>query len=46
MGLTCCRYMSQGAPQFSDNLSVLHERYEDLLCAMDMVGFTDEVAHC
>ncbi|PVD19339.1 hypothetical protein C0Q70_19826 [Pomacea canaliculata] len=36
------RYMSQGAPQFSDNLSVLHERYEDLLCAMDMVGFTDE----
>lgn len=36
------RYMSQGAPGFRKNLSSLHERYEDLINAMDMVGFTDD----
>ncbi|KAL8615976.1 hypothetical protein ACOMHN_034652 [Nucella lapillus] len=36
------RYMSQGAPGFRKNLPMLHEQYEDLVNAMDMVGFTDE----
>jgi hypothetical protein len=36
--------MSQGAPDFGRNLSTLFERFEDLVNAMDMVGFTDDVS--
>ena len=38
------RYMSHGAQRVRNNLGVLHEQFEDLVNAMDMVGFTDDVS--
>ncbi|KAK7115853.1 myosin-IIIb-like isoform X2 [Littorina saxatilis] len=36
------RYMCHGARRLKNNLPVLHECFEELVNAMDMVGFTDD----
>ena len=40
-----CRYFSDGASCIQSDGKLLKERYEELINAIDMVGFTDKVCH-
>ena len=39
-----CRYFSDGASCLQTDAKLLKERYDELINAIDMVGFTDDVS--